>query len=228
MTPLAIRKITSWGVTHAMAIDEARGITLCNQISLLGGVVSFLLAILHGTLVAWNAVSLISFFVSVSFLVPLACNAYGLTLFSRILLSLYLPTCVMLISIISKLLSNKKELDFEGVYYSFHFFLIVTAIGTIGLFERTKAKWGYLASTYLAVLICSFDLLHSFFGVGYYQTGHTDPNYYFSTVTILLAYAALITGILIIRQNIEKNERALLFEIEERKRVELEIRKAQE
>lgn len=226
---LSLHKITSLGVTPTMAIDEARGITLCNQIALLGGAIAFLLALLHGTLVAWSAVSLISFVVGVSFLIPVVCNACGLTLGSRIFLSFYLPSCVLLVSIASKLLiSSKSELDFEGIYYSYHFFLIVTAIGIIGLFERAKAKWGYLASAYLGGLICCFDLLHSFFGVGYYQTGHTDPNYYFSTITILLAYGALFTGILIIRQNIERNEKALLFEIEERKRVEFEIRKAQD
>jgi hypothetical protein len=52
MTSLSLRKITSLGVNQAMAIDEAWGIKLSNQLSLLGGAASFMLIMLHGTLVA--------------------------------------------------------------------------------------------------------------------------------------------------------------------------------
>jgi signal transduction histidine kinase len=228
MTSLSLRKITSLGVTHSMAIDEARGIKLCNQLSLLGGAASFMLAMLHGTLVAWNAVPLVSFFVGLSFLIPVVCNASGFTVFSRVYLSLYLPTCITLISIGSKIYSTQGELDFEGTYYSYHFFLIVTAIGTLGLFEHTKKGWGYLSSAYVAMMITSFNVLHNLFGVGYYQTGHADPNYYFATVVVLLGYGILLTGVSIMKHNIDKNEEALLLEIEDRKKAESEIREAQQ
>lgn len=223
-----LHKITALGITDKLGLDEARGITLCNQVSVLGGVVSFALAILHGILVKWNIVPAITFCVGLSFLIPLFSNTIGLTLFSRIFLSLYLPICIILISILSKILSAPGDLRFDGVYYSYHFFIIVTAIGTLGIFERAKKKWGYFSSAFIAVLIVFFNALHDLCGVGYYQTGHTDPNYYFTTVVVLLAYGAMLVGISVMKQNIEKNEKALLIEIEDRKKAEMEIRKAQE
>ncbi len=66
------------------------------------------------------------------------------------------------------------------------------------------------------------------FCVGYHQTGHRDPSYYFTNIVVLLAFAAQIIGIYILRFSVDKNEGKLLIEIEERKRKEREITKAQE
>jgi signal transduction histidine kinase len=215
------KEVATLGVQDKMAIDEARGITLCNQISVLGGAVSLSLAILHGVLVKWNAVPLLSFWVGLSFLIPLFCNAFERTLFSRIFLSLYLPTCVVLISIASKIFSSPEDLRHDGIYFTYHFFIVVTAIGTLGLFERKRKIWGNFSFAYGAALVACFNILHDSFGVGYYQTGHLDPNYYFTTVIIFLAYSTLLTGLSIMKSNLEKYEEALVAEIKERRRAEL-------
>jgi signal transduction histidine kinase len=216
-----LRQIANLGANHKLPIDKTRGILLCNQISLLGAAISLLFAILHGALVTWNAVPLLCFVVGLFFIAPLISNALGYTLFSRILLSFYLPTCIVAISILSKIFSTPEDLRFEGIYFTYHFFLTITAIGTLGLFETSLKRWGYMFAVYIAVLIISFNSLHNFFGVGYYQTGHTDPYYFFFTVVVLLAYGAMLGGVSIMKRNIEKNEKALLAEIEDRKRAEL-------
>jgi signal transduction histidine kinase len=222
------KKIINVGVTSALDRGAARGILLANKISLLGIAVSIALTLLHGMLVKWNAVSLISLSIGVSLLFPLYANYIGKTLISRIFLSLYLPACIVMISVISKILSTEVELRFEGIYYNYHFFLIITTLGTIGLFEKSQKVWSYISTCNVIALITLFDPIHNYFGVGYYQTGHLDPNYYFANVVVLLAYGTLLTGLIIMRFDINANEALLVTEIEERKKAEKEIRKAQE
>jgi signal transduction histidine kinase len=215
-----LHQMSNLGVSHKHSLDTARGIMLCNQISLLGVAISFSLALLHGILVAWNAMPVLSFIFGLFFFIPLISNAYGFTLFSRIFLSFYLPTCIIAFSILSKIFGDLEDIRSDGVYFSFHFFLTISSIGTLGLFKPSQKRWTYLFAVYTAILIISFNFQHNFFGVGYYQTGHTDPNYFFFTIVVLLAYSALIGGVAIMKGNIEKNEKALMDEVEERRRAE--------
>ncbi|MBI3218749.1 MAG: hypothetical protein HYZ44_04500, partial [Bacteroidetes bacterium] len=212
---------THLGVSNKLRIDTTRGIMLCNQISVLGVTISFSLAILHGVLVNWNVMPLLSFIFGSIFLLPLVSNAYGFTLFSRIFLSFYLPTCIITFSILAKLLGGLEDIKSDGVYFSFQFFLTISAIGTLGLFEPFQNRLTRLFAVYTAVLIAAFNPLHNMFNVGYYQTGHTDPNYFFFTIVVLLAYSALIGGVTMMKRNIEKNEKAVMAEIAERRRAEL-------
>jgi hypothetical protein len=198
------------GVREELGRDVIRGIRLSNHISLLAIVVSFTLAFLHGSLVSWNIVPLISLLIGLCFLFPLYANHHGKILISRIFLSFCLPTCVIFFSVVTKELGPENDLKFDGVYYDYHFFLMVTALGTLGLFEQAQKVWSYTSAAYVAILIVLFDPLHDFFGVGYYQTGHADPHYYFTTVVVLLAYGALLTGLAMMRFDIDKNEERLL------------------
>jgi signal transduction histidine kinase len=222
-----LKKISSFGVHGTLDRAAARGIKLANNISLLGIAVSVALTLLHGLLVQWNAVPLISLVIGVSLLFPLYANYIGRTLFSRIFLSLYLPACIVMISVISKILSTKEDLQFEGIYYNYYFFLVITSLGTIGLFEKSQKVWSYISILHVITLIVLFDPIHNYFGVGYYQTGHLDPNYYFASVVVLLAYGTLLTGLTMMKIDINKNEELLVTEIEERKKAEEEIREAQ-
>jgi signal transduction histidine kinase len=228
MITTILKKISSLGVQDNLSRDTIRGITLSNQISLLGIAICLAISVLHGSLVKWNAVPLICLFLAGSFLLPLLANYLGKILISRIFLSLYLPLSIVLISIITKKLSHDEDLKFDGIYYDFHFFLIVTTLGTIGLFDRPNKIWSYISSAFVLVLIALFDPLHNYFGVGYYQTGHIDPNYYFTNIVVLSVYLALLTGLAIMRLDIVKNEKELLSEIAERKKAEHEIKRAQE
>jgi signal transduction histidine kinase len=221
------KKAINIGLSDSLERDTARSILLGNKISWLGIIVCVSLTLLHGILVRWNVLPFLSLCIAISFLFPICLNHFGKTLISRIFLSIYLPTCILAISVISKILSTTTELRFEGIYYSYHFFLIVTALGTIGLFEKSKQHWVYISNGYVVATIALFDPIHNYFGVGYYQTGHSDPNYFFSTVTVLLAYFTLLTGLTLMKIDIEKNEAQLVREIEERKKAEEEIRRAQ-
>ncbi|PZR03927.1 MAG: hypothetical protein DI539_25880 [Flavobacterium psychrophilum] len=223
-----LKKLSNLGLKETTNQLSMRGVILSNQISLLGMAVSFLLTVFYGSLIGWNSVALTSCLIGFSFLIPLYTNYCGMTLLSRVFISFYIPTSILIISLITKMWGSGNELKFEGIYYDYHFFLIVTSLGTIGIFDRSEKILSYASSAYVAIIIALFDPLHNLFGVGYYQTGHSDPNYYFTNVVVLLAYSAFFTGLSIMRFHIDRNEERLMGEIEERKKVELAIRQAQE
>jgi signal transduction histidine kinase len=223
-----LKNLFRLGVLEEMESDATRGIILSNQISLIGMAIGFTLFVLQGTLLTWDSTALASGVVAIFFIVPLIANYLGKTLISRIFLSFYFPSSVLLASLYGKITNTNLEADFETQYYDYRFFLMISGIAAIILYDRQKKLWSYISVSYVALILILFDPLHNYFGVGYHQTGHRDPTYYFTNIVVLLAFAGQIIGIYILRFSVDKNEGKLLVEIEGRKRKEQEIEKAQE
>jgi signal transduction histidine kinase len=223
-----LKKIAQFGIVDSMERDAIRGVALSNQISLLGIVVSLILFVLQGSLLAWDSVAIASGVVAIFFTIPLLANYAHKILFSRIFLSFYLPTSVLLASLLGKIMNTNPESNFETQYYDYRFFIMISGIVAIVLYDRKKRVWSYVSLSYVTAVLILFDPLHNLFGVGYHQTGHRDPTYYFTNVVVLLAFSAQIIGLYILRFSIDKNEDQLLTEIEERKKAEKEILKAKE
>lgn len=228
MITTLLKKIARLGVKEGLTRDTIRGITLSNQISLMGIVISLTLCVLQGSLIAWDSIAFSSGIVALFFTIPLLANYNGKNLTSRIFLSLYLPTSVLLASLLGKITNTNPAADFETQYYDYRFFLMIGGIIAIVLYDQHRRLWSYFSVTYVAILLILFDPLHNFFGVGYHQTGHRDPTYYFTNAVVLLAFTAQIVGLYILRFSIDKNEDSLISEIEERKKAEQEILIAKE
>ena len=222
------KKLTHLGVKNWLESDTSRAIILCNQISLIGIVVSLMLFLLQGSLIAWDSMAYSSGLVGIFFFIHLLANYKGKSLTSRVFLSLYLPTSVIAASLRGKITNTNTASNFETQYYDYRFFLIISGITAIVLYDRHRRVWSYFAVAYVTLLLILFDPLHNFFNVGYHQTGQRDPTYYFTNIVALLAFMAQITGLYILRFNIDKNEESLISEIEERKKAEQEMRKAKE
>ena len=223
-----LKKIINLGVQDDLARDTIRGITLSNQISLMGILIGLTLCLLQGSLIAWDSMAFSSGLVGIFFIIPLLANYLGNNLTSRIFLSLYLPTSVLLASLIGKVTNTNPDANFETQYYDYRFFLMISGITAIVLYDQHRRVWSYFSVAYVTILLILFDPLHNYFGVGYHQTGHRDPTYYFTNAVVLLAFSAQIIGLYILRFSIDKNEDSLIGEIEERKKAEQEIRKAKE
>ncbi len=222
------QKLFRLGIRGEIENDATRGIVLSNQISLIGIIIAFTLCGLQGVLLRWDSSALASGVVGIFFIVPLLANYYGKTLTSRIFLSLYFPTSVLLASLLGKLTNTNTEANFETQYYDYRFFLMISGIAAIILYDRQKRMWSYISVSYVAAILFLFDPIHNYFRVGYHQTGHRDPSYYFTNIVVLLAFAGQIIGIYILKFSVDKNESKLLVEIEERKKAEKEILEAKE
>jgi signal transduction histidine kinase/BarA-like signal transduction histidine kinase len=220
-----LRKISTIGVTDSLSNEVIRGVTLSNQISALGILITFLLFVLQGTLIAWDSIAFSSLVISIFFVVPLALNYFGRILASRIFIGAYLPISIVFASIFGKITNTNPTANFETQFYDYRFFLMISGIVGIVIYDRNRKLWSYLNLGFVLLILLLFDPLHNFFGVGYFQTDHRDPTYYFTNVVVLLAFFGQITGLLILRNSINDNEDRLNANLRE---LEVARKKAEE
>lgn len=223
-----LKKISLLGVNGETTRDGKRAITISNQISLVGITICLMVCLLQGILFGWDFTAMATGAVGIILIIPLLANYWGWTSFSRIFISLHLPTSILFASLFSKIINVKLAINFESYYYGYRFFIMVSGIAALVLYDQRNRSWSFFSVGYIALLLLLFDPLHNHFGVGYYQTGHRDESYFIINIVVLLAFAGQVFGLYILRFSIDKNESDLLKEIEERKKVEAEIRDAKE
>jgi signal transduction histidine kinase len=221
-----LKKIFLNGVNNELSRDVNRAITISNQISLVGIVICLLVFIFQGSIFGWDLAALTTGAVGLILIVPLVANYCGWTLFSRIFISVHLPTSIFAASLLSKITNINLAINFESHYYGYRFFIMVSGVAALVLYDQRNRSWSFFSVAYIALLLLLFDPLHNYFGVGFYQTGHQDQSYFFINIVVLLAFIGQVVGLYILRFSIDKNEKDLLKEIDERKRVEIEIRQA--
>lgn len=221
-----LKRIFVLGVNREFPRDVNRAITMSNQLGLLASFICLLICILQASFFGWDLAAMSTGAVGIGFIVTMLANYRGWTLFSRIFLSVYFPTSILLSSLFSKITNIEMAVSFESHYYGYRFFIMVSGVVALVLYDQQKRSWSYFSVAYIAFLLLLFDPLHNYFGVGFYQTGHQDESYFFINIVVLAAYAGQVVGLYILRYSIDKNEQDLLTEIEERKRIESEILQA--
>ncbi len=204
-----IRKILHFGVTELNNPNADRGILFSNFISLLGAVITFTLFILQGSLIAWDSIAFSSLVMCVFFFVPYLLNHFWRGLSGRVFLSFYIPTAIIAASIFGKLTNNNPEANFETQFYDYRFFLMATGMLAVVLYDRSNRIWRNILLGYVMLCLALFDPLHNMFGVGYFQTDHRDPTYYFTNIVVFLAFLAQAIGMLFLRQKIDSDEEEL-------------------
>jgi signal transduction histidine kinase len=221
-----LNRIFVLGVDSELSLDVNRAIAMSNQLGLLASFICLIVCLLQGSFFGWDLAATATGAVGLGFIVPLLANYWRWTLFSRTFISVYFPTSILLSSLFSKMTNINMAINFESHYYGYRFFMMVAGVVALVLYDQRKRSWSFFSIAYIALLLLLFDPLHNYFGVGFYQTGHQDESYFFINIVVLLAYTGQVIGLYILRHSIEKNERLLLREIDERKRVENEIRQA--
>lgn len=217
-----------FGVNLERSCDVNRAIVISNQIALFGSVVCLLMFLFQVSLLGWNYEAMSTGAIGIGFLVPLMANYWGWTLVSRIFIGIHFPTSILLASLVSKLADTHLYSNWASSYYSYRFFIMLSGVAALALYDRQNRRWSVFLVMYIAFVLLLFDPLHNYFGVGFYQTGHRDESYFFMNIIVLLAFTAQVVGIYILRFSIERNEMDLLREIEERKKIEVEIRHAKD
>jgi signal transduction histidine kinase len=220
--------ISLLGADSETTRDKKRAIIISNQISLVGITICLILCAVQGILFGWDFTAMATGLIGLILFVPLLANYRGRTFFSRIFISMFLPTGILLGSLLSKIVNIDLAINFESYYYGYRFFIMVSGIAALVLYDQQNRRWSFFSVSYIALLLLLFDPLHNYFGVGYYQTGHSDESYLIINIVVLLAFAGQVFGLYILRFSIDKNENDLLKEIEERIKAEQEMREAKE
>jgi signal transduction histidine kinase len=149
--------------------------------------------------VSWVFVPLIFFF-----LLPIALNQVGFYTLSRLVLSCLPSLGILFFSIYAKL--KVTDLTFND-FYNFRIGLV--ALCTIPFLLFSLYERSLLIGTAIICFSCLAlsDYVHHLFNVGFYDIGFTDSHYDFINFPTIIAALAIMSGIVTLKQIIEKQER---------------------
>ncbi|MBL0743990.1 sensor histidine kinase [Chryseolinea lacunae] len=202
--PLHLLKRLAWWGTSAVRPDwQNRSIINTNGTACILAAVIGLLAVLIMVTHPFEPVFWILFSISaVSTAVPVL-NKFGYTILSRHLLTLNVMVGAMVFTVARKLMSEHTAALF---YQPRAGFLVMAIIPLIVFHFR---EWRQLVISMLPGLLALllFDPIHNLFGVGYYQMGFTDPDYYFTNVVFFCYYIFLMGGVAFLKTMMERYEK---------------------
>lgn len=204
---------------------EYKYIILCNIVSWLGLTGSITFAAFHFAYFGPNLMALGSGLAAVGFVVPLLFNYKRKWWSARFFLGAYMPTVITAASILVKRSYHTDAGGIETQYFEYRFYFLVAVCVVTILYDRNKRWASEVMLMYIFLNIALFDLIHNYFGVGYYQTGHTDAGYYFSNAAVILCFFGIVTIIMFLRESMALADQSLEKKIVEVEYKNLEIQK---
>jgi signal transduction histidine kinase len=208
-----ITDLTYTGVEFAKSLSERRSILVSNAISLLLSTLSF---VMFGLYLGWYGWSVITVTIPIIGLLSLSTilfNYLNLSLISRLWMCLFLPFCIMGLSVYSKTIyyARQEELD----YFTFRIIILSCCVLPPIFFSiREKALLIFSSVAILAILMLH-DPLHYYFDVPYAIGNLNESNFFFTNVVVLFMFILMTTGVVFMKNVSEKNELKAQVLIEE-------------
>jgi signal transduction histidine kinase len=204
---ITLSSIVNAGLKYTRDAIEKRCIILSNQISLILSGFGLILFITYYGWYGWNFITAAIPFASLFLLLPVALNARGYFITSRLMVCLSIPVIAMAISVYAKMLykNDQQELD----YFTFRFLILASCVFPFILFTIRESRLLVISAVMGLSILMLHDPLHDLFGVGYLQTKITSLNgsaYYFTNVVILITYFIMVGAIVFLKWISEKNE----------------------
>ena len=107
-------------------------------------------------------------------------------------------------------------------YFDSRFILMATLILPGIVFRLQERKFVFICLASSTVTIILYDVIHEFFGAGYYQKGFNDPSYYYINYIVSVTFIVQVFGILVMRSimgktaiNLENQNREIEAQHEE-------------
>ncbi|MTI38903.1 GAF domain-containing protein [Fulvivirga lutimaris] len=114
------------------------------------------------------------------FLTPYVLNKFGLNKLSRFILSTLLPILALVISVLNKAGHNDVVFINSVNYFDVRLVIINSAIIPFILYDLKEVKSLILAALPSFIALATFDPVHNYFNVGFYQLGLQSDDYFFS------------------------------------------------
>ncbi len=200
-----VHSITNSGLSFVHSPSEKRGVYLSNIIGLILTLFSIVLMVGYYIWYGWNVVTPIISVIGLMSLLAILLNRYGLTVASRVWMSIFLPILTTAISIYSK--SIYYHLQEELDYFTFRFVILGSCIFPLILFSLQEKTLLLVCSLACVGVLMAHDPLHQYFGVGYRQDNLKESNYAFTNVVILVTYCILSGAIVFLKWVLETTER---------------------
>ncbi len=195
--------ISFTGVFHTHTLHEKRNIVLTNRVSVIISGFTFLLFNL-----TWFSFGLIysarlAILFTILFLLPIQLNRIGWLNTSRMLLAVILSLASLVISVIDKFDYFVLE---QFQYFEFRLTQLIASLFPIILFRLKERKFWLTAMSLNFATILLFDPIHNLFGVGYFQMGFTDANYYFLNYMVVATFLVIAFSTYFLKRSFEKSE----------------------
>ncbi len=218
--------ISYLGTEHKTAKSDIRNIVLTNRILVIVFLLNLVLFVTNLSISGWSFLTKVILIGDLGgLIVILTLNKVGLSQLARLILSMMFSFYPFYSSI------SDKIVDPEGVeevmYFMPRLFIMITAV--IPLMTFSFKEWKILTLALLASLIplISFDAVHVYFNVGYYQMGFDATRYPIFTAISIISYLMFVLATFFFKRITEKYELenlALIHSLE-KKNNELKSRK---
>jgi signal transduction histidine kinase len=195
--------LTQAGLNFTKTSFERRGVLLSNQISL---IVFSLGLILFGIYCWWFGITVTAQAIPITCVICIlliGLNKLGFTTISRLIISLYLPVVVTIVSIYSK--SIYYEVLQPVDYFTYRFIILGACVFPAVIFSIHEKKILIAIVLINLGILMGYDSLHEVFGVGY-RVNQTVGYYHFANTVIFITYWILLGTVLFLKKNAEKNE----------------------
>jgi hypothetical protein len=160
--------------------EKVRSSYLTNAISIALFVLTVIVGFVYFFFESSQSLKLTVWLVSPLFIVPYFLNRLKRTNISRLWLATIFPIAIMFISVHSKSAVMGAGLINPVNYFDIRIILLNAAIIPFVLYSIGEWKQLLAALAPAAICLLLFDPIHDFFNVGYYQSGLTSHDYYFS------------------------------------------------
>jgi PAS domain S-box-containing protein len=200
-----IKSLISFGVSHADSESEKRNIIMTNAIALLVASAPILLIITRNFYAPWDQLLYLKFVISSGFfLIPLLLNRLGFIVGSRIILC-WQPSLFVLILSISDLRDDPSATS-PSSFVGVRLFLLAFACFPFLVFNLQKFGLVIIGSLAPLLAILFFDPIFTFFEVGFWQRGISDPLYAFNNMRALISFLTISLSCFILKRVVEQSE----------------------
>jgi signal transduction histidine kinase len=192
------------GADYTVDSSERRSVQLSNRISIILVLLSAILTVLYTVWYGWVIIAKIIPVAGLLCLAPVILNRAGLTLLSRLWLSLILSLSATSISVYSKLeyYQTVRELD----YFAFRFFLLAGCVIPPILFSFKEKFPLWTTSLLTFALLMVYDPIHLYFGVPYPDLQLNRSSYDFTNIIVFIVYCIIVGAIFFLKIISERNE----------------------
>lgn len=196
-------RIAHIGATDHLAKEERQSVLLSNSLSLFFFFSPLIFAFLVSLFFGFGRISWPLLIQPIVMLIPIGLNATGYTTLSRIALSWLATSIIIGYSVFNKM----QGIDVESAsYVGFRITMIATSLLSFLLFSSRQKTLMMVSLSVPLISILGFDVIHNYFGVGYYEMGLSEKSYPLTTIRSFMAI--LISGgcSLILRRLIERSQ----------------------
>ncbi|MFZ6010044.1 MAG: sensor histidine kinase [Bacteroidota bacterium] len=180
-----------------------RNVIVTNSIALMCTGVILLLTLVHGITHAFSQ-SYLGFSVIVVCLSVPWLNRFGKTYLARTVLVIALAVGTLAMTTARKL-AMEVQIP-ESVYFLPRTALLVFSIVPFAIIHF-RERLLLIGNLIIGLLVLSvFDPLHELLGIGYYQVGHSGPDYYYTNFLVLIIYVVLVGSAGFFKRLLDKYE----------------------